>query len=104
MNPHRPPPGRERRALDDARRVKSGSSGPLDRLVQQLLDEARDRKRREAARLRDLRGGWHSAPVRGSLLPNGRPSAAWLFWRRAVENHRRATRELAALLKAIQCQ
>ena len=75
--------------------------GCLERLVGQLLDEARHRKRRVAARLWDLRGDWIRCPVRGPMLPNGRPSPGWLFYQRAVANHSRATQELKALLRVL---
>ena len=81
-------------------RQKPGG-GCLERLVGQLLDEARDRKRRVATRLWDLRGDWLNCPVRGPMLPNGRPSPGWLFYQRACANHRRATRELNALLRIL---
>ena len=75
--------------------------GCLERLVRQLLDEARNRKRRVAIRLWDLRGDWLRCPVRRPMMRNGRPSPGWLFYQRAVANHRRATRELNALLRIL---
>jgi hypothetical protein len=70
-------------------------------LVGQLMDEARHRKRRVAARLWDLRGDWLRCPVRGPMLPNGRPAPGWCLYQRAVANHRRAMRELNALLRIL---
>jgi hypothetical protein len=52
----------------------------LDRLVRQLLAEARDRKRRVRMRLREMRGDWKRYPVRGPVMPNGRPSPQWVFY------------------------
>jgi hypothetical protein len=73
----------------------------LHRLVRQLLDEARHRKRRVATRLWDLRGDWLRCPVRGPMLTNGRPSPGWMFYQRAVANHRAATDQLKALLRVL---
>lgn len=72
----------------------------LDRLVRQLLDEAKDRKRRVKMRLHEMRGDWVRSPVRGPLLPNGRRSLQWVIYQNAARNHKRATDELAALLRA----
>ena len=71
------------------------------RLVRQLLDEARDRKRRLRARLLEMRGDWIRYPVRGPILSNGRPSPQWIIYQHAVRNHKRATEELAALLRML---
>ena len=73
----------------------------LERLVRQLLDEARYRKRRVATRLWDLRGDWLHCPVRGPILPNGRPSTGWMFYQRAVANHRAAADQVKALLRVL---
>jgi hypothetical protein len=73
----------------------------LDRLVRQLLAEARDRKRRVRMRLREMRGDWIRYPVRGPVMPNGRSSPQWVFYRNAVRNHKRATAELATLLRVV---
>lgn len=73
----------------------------LDRLVRQVLDEAKDRKRRVKMRLREMRGDWIRCPVRGPVLPNGRPSPQWVIYQNAVRNHKRATNELAALLRVL---
>jgi len=73
----------------------------LDRLVRQLLDEAKDRKRRVKMRLYDLRGGWTSPAVRGPILPNGRPAPQWVIYQNAVRNHKRKNDELAALLRVL---
>lgn len=75
--------------------------GSLGRLVRQLRDEARDRKRRVRMRLWELRGDWIRFPVRGPILPNGRPSPQWVIYQNAVRNHKRATSELAALLRLL---
>ncbi len=79
----------------------NGDSRSLKRVVRQLLAEARDRKRRVRLRLRELRGDWIQHPVRGPLLPNGRPSPQWVFYRNAVNNHRAATAQLSALLRIL---
>ena len=76
-------------------------SRSMQRMVRQLLAEARDRKRRVQLRLRDLRGDWIRCPVRGPLLPNGRPAPQWVFYRNAVNNHRAATAQLNALLRIL---
>lgn len=73
----------------------------LDRVVRQLLDEAKDRKRRVKMRLREMHGDWICHPVRGPLRPNGRPSPQWVFYKMAVRNHKRAAEELAALLRVL---
>jgi len=73
----------------------------LQRLVGQLLYEARDRKRRAATRLAGLRGDSITIPVRGPMMPNGRRSYRWMFYQLAVANHRRSTRELSALLRIL---
>ncbi len=75
--------------------------GCLERLVRQLLDEARDRKRRVRTRLREMRGDWIRCPVRGPMLPNGRPSPQWAIYQNAVRNHKRATDELAVLMRVL---
>ena len=83
-------------------RVRSiAPPGSLGRLVGRLLADARDRKRRMRQRLQDLRGDWVRQPVRGPLLPNGRPAPQWVFYRNAVRNHRAATRQLKALLRIL---
>lgn len=52
-------------------------------------------------RLYELRGDWIRFPVRGPMLPNGRPSHQWIIYQNAVRNHKRATDELAALLRVL---
>ncbi len=81
--------------------MKNAKLGSLERISGQLLAEARDRKRRVRLRLRDLRGDWIQCPVRGPLLPNGRPAPQWVFYRNAVNNHRAATAQLNALLRIL---
>ena len=75
--------------------------GSLERLVRLLLDEAKDRKRRVRQRLCDLRGDWIRYPVRGPVMPNGRPSPQWQFYLNAVSNHRAVCRQLKALLRIL---
>lgn len=87
--------------MTDDMPTKTQSRGCLERLVRQLLDEARGRKIRVRIRLLEMRGDWLRYPVRGPLLPNGRPSLQWITYHRAVRNHKRATDDLAALMRVL---
>jgi len=87
--------------MSTSKKTNPQSPVRVGRLVRQLLDEARDRKRRVSVRLYELRGDWIRYPVRGPMLPNGRPSPQWVIYQNAVRNHKRATDELAALLRLL---
>jgi hypothetical protein len=82
-------------------RTADAPPGSLERLVRQLLDEARYRKRRVRQRLSELRGDWIRHPVRGPILPNGRKSPQWQFYCNAVSNHHAACRQLKAMLRIL---
>lgn len=82
--------------------MKSGEIAvPLNSLVWQLMIDARGRKLRARERLNDLRGDSIREPVRGPNLSNGRPSPAWLFYKRAICNHRRVTDQITALISLL---
>ena len=66
-------------------------------LVNRLIREAREKKRRAEMRLRALNPR-NTAPIRGPILPNGRISPLWVFYNRAVENHKNLTAQIRAVM------
>jgi len=73
----------------------------LGAMLDDALDEARDRKRRVRRRLDDMRGDFGSNAVRGPWRP-GRPGVKWHLYQSARSLHARATQRVAALVCAIQ--
>lgn len=71
---------------------------PLQRLVRQLKDEAREQKWRVKMRLHALRGGEHRTPSRGPIQPhNKRPCIRWHFWQMAQKKQDYITQQITAV-------
>lgn len=69
-------------------------------VIVDLIAKAREIKRRSRQRLLDLRGDSILTPSRGPLLSNGRRCFRWHFWRASIENHKKATAKVSAVIKA----
>lgn len=70
----------------------------IEILVNRLIREAREKKGRVQMRLRNLNTE-NFAPIRGRILPNGRISPLWVFYNRAVENHKNLTAQIRAVIR-----
>lgn len=70
---------------------------PLQRLVRDLLRDARDQKRRVRERLRALRGDDVKTPSRGPIQRNGMRCIRWHYWQAASAKHREITSRITAV-------
>lgn len=76
----------------------------VESVILGLISRAKALKARSKTRLKDLGPDWRSRASRGPLLPNGRRCYRWHLWMRSIENHKRATKKVAAIIRATGCK
>lgn len=75
--------------------------GCMERLVRDLLRDAKGQKRRVSERLRALRGDEIKMPSRGPIQKNGMRCIRWHFWQAAQAKHREITGRIIGVKSCI---
>ena len=73
----------------------------LQRLVRDLVRDAREQKRRVRERLHALKGDEIRTPSRGPIQRNGMRCIRWHYWRAATAKHREITTRITAVKSRI---
>ena len=72
------------------------------RLLDTLLRDAKEQKRRVGQRLHALRGTGLTIPSRGARLENGHKCLRWHFWQAARHKHHVLTRKVTLLASLLR--
>ena len=73
----------------------------LARVICDLVDAARNQKRRVKDRLRALRGDDIRTPSRGAIQKNGLRCVRWHYWLAATIKHEKITEKITAVKSCI---